>query len=101
MRRFSSMQDRCSRSAQRLRTASTAHPSRTPPIPARARAARLRWASGGASSAASLRAISVWQFMTASQGDWIGSPVVGALTKRPSARTFLPVRGAPLNPSRG
>ncbi len=54
--------------------------------------ARLRWAGGSASSAASLRAISACRFMAAThQGDWIGSPVFGASTKRPSARTFLPV----------
>ncbi len=53
--------------------------------------ARLRWAGGSASSAAGLRAISAWRFMAATQGDRIGSPVFGASTKRPSARTFLPV----------
>ena len=31
--------------------------------------------------------------MMAPQGGWIGSPVSGAFTKGPSARTFLPVRG--------
>ena len=62
------------------------------------RPARLRCAGGSASSAASLRAISVWRFMMATQGDWIGSPVFGASTKGPSARTFLPARGARLNP---
>jgi hypothetical protein len=36
--------------------------------------------------------------MIAAQGDWIGSPVFGALTNGPSAGTFLPVRGARLNP---
>ena len=60
--------------------------------------ALLRWAGGSASSAASLRAISVWRFMIATQGDWIGSLVLGALTKGPSARAFLPVTGARLNP---
>ena len=63
--------------------------------------ARLRSAGGSASSAARLRAISVCRFMTAAQGDWIGSPVLGALTKGPSARTSLSVRGAQLNPSLG
>ena len=49
--------------------------------------ARLRWAGGSASSAASLRAISVWRFMMASQGDWIGSLVLGAFTSSPTACT--------------
>ena len=49
--------------------------------------ARLRCAGGSANSAASLRAISVCRFMIATHGDWIGSPVLGAFTKRPSART--------------
>jgi hypothetical protein len=63
--------------------------------------ARLRCAGGSAGSAASSRAISVWRFTMANQGDWIGSAVCGGLTKRPSARTFLSVLGAQLNPSRG
>ena len=49
--------------------------------------ALLRCAGGSASSAASLRAISVCRFMMASQGDWIGSLVFGALTGRPTACT--------------
>ena len=60
--------------------------------------ALLRCAGGNASTAASLRAISVCRFMTATQGGWSGSSVLGAFTKGPSARTFLPVRGARLNP---
>ena len=43
-------------------------------------------AGGSASSAASLRAISVCRFMMASQGDWIGSLALGAFAKGPSAR---------------
>jgi hypothetical protein len=63
--------------------------------------ARLRRAGGSASSAASLRAISVCRFMIAPQGARIVSPVCGAFAKGPSARAFLPVEGARLNPSRG
>ena len=43
-----------------------------------AMAARLCWAGGSASSAASLRAIPVWRLMMASKGDSIGSLVSGA-----------------------
>ena len=60
-----------------------------------------RWAGGSASLAASLRAIPVYRFMMATQGNWIGSVVCGALTKRRSAHTSLSVRGARLNPSQG
>ena len=48
--------------------------------------ALLRWAGGSASSTAGLWAISVWRFMTATQGDWIGSLALGAFGKGPSAR---------------
>ena len=48
---------------------------------------------GSASSAASLRAISVWRFMTASQGGWIGSPAFGAFAEWPSARASLQLTG--------
>ena len=49
---------------------------------------RLRCAGGKASSAASLRAISVWRFSTGKYGLWIGRPVFGALTSMPEASIF-------------